>query len=202
MNTLAPINAVTVYASSSQALHDEYYAAADHLGKVLAAADISVVYGGCAIGLMGALASAALRAGGEVHGIIPEFLADIETGNLGLTSLEVVDDMRERKHRLLNRGQAVIALPGGSGTFEELFEAITLKRLGQYLGAIVLVNTRGYFNHCMELLDQSIRENFMDQRHSEMWAVVDRREDAVEALENAPVWSADAKQFAAVAACK
>lgn len=202
MNNLAPINAVTVYASSSRALHDEYYAAADRLGKVLAAAGKSVVYGGCAIGLMGALASSALRAGAEVHGIIPKFLADIESGNLGLTSLDVVDDMRERKHRLLNRGQAVIALPGGSGTFEELFEAITLKRLGQYLGAIVLVNTRGYFNHCVELLDQSIRENFMDQRHSKMWAVVDHPEDAVEALENAAVWSTDAKQFAAVAACK
>lgn len=196
------IDSVTVYASSSRALHDEYYEAADQLGKVLAAAGKNIVYGGGGIGLMGALAASALEAGAEVHGIIPGFLTDVEAGKTGLTSLDVVADMRERKHRLLSRGQAVIALPGGCGTFEELFEALTLKRLGQYLGAIVLVNTRGYFNHCLELLNQCIRENFMDHRHSEMWTVVDHPDETIVALDNAISWSSDAKHFAAVAACR
>ena len=202
MKTANPINSVTVYASSSRALHNDYYDAANRLGKALAGAGKNIVYGGGDIGLMGALASSALAAGTEVHGIIPGFLAEIEAGKIGLTSLDIVNDMRERKHRLLNRGQAVVALPGGSGTLEELFEAITLKRLGQYLGAIVLVNTLGYFKHCVELLNQSIRENFMDERHSAMWAVVDHPEDAVEAMENAADWHADAREFAAVAVCK
>lgn len=198
MSSNAPINSVTVYASSSRALHSKYYDAADRLGRVLAGAGKKIVYGGGSIGLMGAQATAALKANTEVHGIIPEFLADVEAGMGGLTSLEIVKDMRERKHRLLVRGQAVIALPGGSGTFEELFETITLKRLGQYLGAIVLNNTRGYFNHCMELLNQCIQENFMDQRHGDKWVVVNHPEAVVEAIENAIVWSADARQFAAV----
>lgn len=180
-------------------MHDEYYDAADRLGKVLAGAGKNIIYGGGSIGLMGALASSALQAGTEVHGIIPGFLANVEAGKNGLTSLEVVDNMRERKHRLLSRGQAVIALPGGSGTFEELFEAITLKRLGQYLGAIVLINTRGYYSHCLELLNRSIEENFMDERHGDMWSVVDHPEEAIEALHNATAWSADARHFAAVA---
>jgi len=202
MEPTSSVSSVTVYASSSRALHDEYYDAAERLGRVLASAGKNIIYGGGSIGLMGALASSALKAGTEVHGVIPGFLANVEAGKTGLTSLEVVDDMRQRKHRLLSRGQAVIALPGGSGTFEELFEAITLKRLGQYLGAILLINTRGYFTHCMELLDRSIQENFMDERHGDMWSVVDHPEDAIEALENATAWSVDARHFAAVAACK
>ena len=194
-----PINSVTVYASSSRALHDDYYDAAERLGKTLAAADKKIVYGGGSIGLMGALASAALAAGTEVHGVIPDFLAKTEAGKIGLTSLDIVDSMRERKYRLLNRGEAVIALPGGCGTFEELFEALTMKRLGRYLGAIVMINTKGYFDHCLGLLNQSIEEKFMDKRHRQMWSVVDRPEDVINALESAETWGSDAMHFAAVA---
>src|SRR3546814_7838386 len=89
---------------------------------------------------MGAVANGALEAGGEVIGILPRFMADLEWGHSGLTRLELVEDMRERKHRLLAGSDAVVALPGGCGTLEELFEAITLKRLGLYFKPIVLLN--------------------------------------------------------------
>jgi hypothetical protein len=109
----------------------------------------------------------------------------------------VVDDMRMRKHEMLSRSRAVVALPGGSGTLEELFEAITLKRLGIYLHPIVLVNTRGFFEPLLALLESAVRERFMDARHLAMWQVVDEPERVPEALASAPAWSAEARRFAA-----
>src|SRR3569833_1005510 len=115
------------------------------MGMLLARDKCSVVYGGGAVGLMGALANGALAAGGDVIGIIPRFMTEIEWQHPGLASLEIVEDMRERKHRLLTGSDAVAALPGGCGTLEELFEALTLKRLGRYFNPIVLVNTNDFY---------------------------------------------------------
>jgi uncharacterized protein (TIGR00730 family) len=156
----------------------------------------TVVYGGSRIGSMGALADGALAAGGQVVGVMPQFLKDLEVSHSGLTELHVVEDMRARKHLMLSRSGAVVALPGGSGTFEELLEAITLKRLGIFLGPIVIVNTRGFFAPLLSLFSAAVRERFMDQRHLSMWQVVDAPEQVLEALRSAPQWSAAARQFA------
>ena len=115
-----------------------------------------------------------------------------------MTELELVEDMRVRKHMMLARSQAAIALPGGCGTLEELLEAITLKRLGLYLNPIVLVNTRGFFDPLFELLARAIEERFMDERHARMWEVVAQPEEVPEALNRAPIWDADARSFAAL----
>jgi hypothetical protein len=147
---------------------------------------------------MGALADGALGAGGRVIGILPRFMADLEWGHKGLTDLQLVEDLRTRKHVMLTLSQAAIALPGGSGTLEELLEAITLKRLGLYLNPILLVNTRGFFNPLLELLRGAVEERFMDPRHLMMWQVVDTPEQVPAALVSAPGWSADARSFAAV----
>jgi uncharacterized protein (TIGR00730 family) len=147
---------------------------------------------------MGALADGALSKGGRVIGILPRFMADLEWGHAGLTELELVEDMRIRKHLMLTRSQAAIALPGGSGTLEELLEAITLKRLGLYLNPILLVNTRGFFNRLLDALDHAIEEHFMDERHAQMWEVVSQPEEVPEALRRAPAWGADARSFAAL----
>src|SRR5882724_6903373 len=106
--------------------------------------------------------------------------------------------MRARKHAMLTRSQAAIALPGGCGTLEELLEAITLKRLGLYLNPIVMVNTRGYFDPLLHLLSRAIEERFMDERHARMWEVVAQPEDVPEALNRAAMWDADARSFAAL----
>jgi len=147
---------------------------------------------------MGALADGALSRGGRVLGILPRFMADLEWGHAGLTELELVEDLRIRKHLMLTRSQAAIALPGGSGTLEELLEAITLKRLGLYLNPILLVNTRGFFNPLLEVLEHAIAEHFMDERHAQMWEVVAQPEEVPEALRRAPAWGADARAFAAL----
>jgi uncharacterized protein (TIGR00730 family) len=193
-----PLRAVCVYCASSQRAHPEYREAAFRLGEVLAKQGLAIVYGGGARGSMGALANGALSKGGRVVGILPRFMADLEWGHAGLTELELVEDMRTRKHLMLTRSHAVVALPGGSGTLEELFEALTLKRLGLYLNPILLVNTRGFFNPLLDLLDHAIEENFMDERHEQMWEVVAQPEEVPEALNRAPTWGEDAREFAAL----
>jgi len=190
--------AVCVYCASSRIAHPDYRAAARRLGEVLAGQGIGIVYGGGAVGSMGALADGALSAGGRVIGILPRFMADLEWGHRGLSDLQLVEDLRTRKHMMLTLSQAAIALPGGSGTLEELLEAITLKRLGLYLNPIVLVNTRGFFTPLLEVLARAVEERFMDPRHLMMWQVVDTPEEVPAALIAAPGWSADARSFAAV----
>jgi len=195
----ARVKRVTVYASSSNALASSYYEAAARLGTVLGQAGVDIVYGGGGAGLMGAMANNALKAGAHVHGVIPGFLNTVEHGHQSLSKLEVVGDMRERKHLMLLNSDAVISLPGGSGTFEEVFEALTLKRLGDFPGPIVLVNTNGYFDRMVGFLEYSVSERFMSELHLEMWSVVDQPEDVFAAMSAAKEWGPDARKFAAVA---
>src|SRR5262249_42111187 len=187
--------AVCVYCASSRTAHPEYREVAFRLGAVLAEKSYCLIYGGGARGSMGALADGALSKGGRVVGILPRFMAELEWGHQRLTELELVEDMRIRKHEMLSRSQAAVALPGGSGTMEELLEAITLKRLGLYLNPIVLVNTRGFFDPLLQLLARAIDEHFMDARHALMWEVVAQPEEVPEALERSPSWDEDARKF-------
>jgi uncharacterized protein (TIGR00730 family) len=187
-----------VYCASSRVSHPDYRTSAYRLGEVLAGAGVGIVYGGGAVGSMGALADGALAKGGRVVGILPRFMADLEWGHRGLTDLQLVEDLRTRKHMMLAASQAAIALPGGSGTLEELLEAITLKRLGLYLNPIVLVNTRAFFDPLLQVLARAVEERFMDQRHLAMWQVVGAPEEVPGALATAPGWSAEARSFAAI----
>lgn len=190
--------AVCVYCASSRTSHPKYREAAHRLGATLAEHGFGVVYGGGRAGSMGALADGALSKGGRVVGVLPRFMAELEWGHQGLTELELVEDMRTRKHLMLARSHAAVALPGGSGTLEELLEAISLKRLGLYLNPIVLVNTRAFFDPLIALLARAIEERFMDERHSSMWQVVSEPEQVPQALATAPAWTAAARSFAAV----
>jgi uncharacterized protein (TIGR00730 family) len=187
---------VCVYCASSPTADPEYREVAFALGGALARAQATLVYGGGSLGSMGAVANGALSEGGEVIGILPRFMSDLEWGHPGLTRLELVEDMRERKHRLLTGSDAVVALPGGCGTLEELFEAITLKRLGLYFGPIILVNTRGFYDDVVRLLDRSINERFMNPEHRAMWTLVDRAEDVLPAIAATPRWREDARELA------
>lgn len=189
---------VAVYAASSRALAPPYLEAARRVGEVLARGGVSVIYGGGGTGLMGAMADGALAAGGEVHGVVPRFLMQLESSHAGLTRMDVVEDMRQRKHLMLEGADAVVTLPGGCGTYEEVFEAMTMKRLGQWTGPIVLVNTLGFYDRFIDFLGHSVRERFMDREHAHMWTVVREPEEVWEALETAPEWSRNALEFANV----
>jgi uncharacterized protein (TIGR00730 family) len=192
------IQRVSVFCASSQQSDQVYLETAYHLGAMLARESITVVYGGGAVGSMGELANGALSEGGKVIGIIPSFMFDLEWDHQKISELKIVKDMHERKKLVIEGSDAIIALPGGCGTFEELFEALTLKRLGFYLNPIILVNVNGFYHPLIELLEKSIAEKFMDLRHRDMWSVVDRPEEVLDAIKNAPEWSSEARNFASI----
>jgi uncharacterized protein (TIGR00730 family) len=125
-------------------------------------------------------------------------MTEVEWQHKDLEEIHVVSDMHERKKRLLEGTDAVIALPGGSGTFEELLEAISMKRLGLYTKPIVIMNINNYYNPLIEMLEKSIKENFMSEAHRKMWTVVSDPDSIMDAIESSPEWSADAISFAAV----
>lgn len=192
------IQRICVFCASSRQVDSIYLKAAYRLGAILARESITVVYGGGAVGLMGELANGAMAEGGKVIGIIPEFMYDLKWGYDGITELKIVKDMSERKKLVMDGSDAIVALPGGCGTFEELFEALTMKRLGFYLNPIILVNVNGFYDSLIVLLERSIAEKFMDTRHREMWSVVDRPEEVLEAINNAPQWQSTARYFASL----
>ena len=196
MALTTPGQSVCVYCASSQACDALYHEVARRLGSLLAKAGWTVVYGGGRLGSMGALAEGALAAGGRVVGIIPRFMQDLEWGHEELSELHVVEDMRTRKHEMLTRASAVIALAGGTGTLEELLEAITLKRLGLFLGPIVIVNTKGYYDPLLAQLAAAIEGRFMDNRHGSLWSVVTEPEAVLHAIEMAPEWDPANRDFA------
>ena len=192
------IESVCVYCASSNRSAAIYLDAAARLGRILAENGITIVYGGSSLGSMGRLAAAALEAGGKVIGILPRFMDDLEWGHRALSELRIVENMHERKRVMLELSGAAIALPGGCGTLEELFEAITWKRLGLYFGPVVVVNVGGFFDPCIELLNRCVDERFMDEKHRAMWSVASDPESVMDTLRRAGEWRKDARDFAAL----
>ena len=189
---------VTIFASSSAALRTAYYNAARRTGEILASAGKSIIYGAGGGGLMGSVADGALSKDGKVYGVVPGFLQDLELTHRGLTDLKIVDDMRMRKHLMLEGSDAVVTLPGGSGTYEELFEALTMKRLGQWVGPVIVVNTDGFYDGLLKFMRHSVDERFMGRNHLNMWTVVDEPEQIIDAIVSSHAWDQDALQFANV----
>ena len=183
----APKN-VCVYCASSQQADAAFYEAARELGRILATQRVAVTYGGGAVGLMGTLADSALEHGGEVVGVLPEFMDELEWGHGRLTQLELVPDMHVRKRRMLELADALVALPGGCGTLEELLEAITWKRLGLHGKPIVIVDTNGFYQPLLAMLQRTIDERFMRPEHGAMWTTVERADEVLPAIHDAPDW--------------
>jgi len=191
---------ICVYCASSEQVAEQYLDAAHELGRILAGAGVTVVYGGGRLGLMGRLAEGSLAAEGKIIGVIPRFMQQLEWGHGGLTELHLVEDMRERKHRMLLDSDAVIALPGGCGTLEELLEAITLKRLGLYFNPIIIVNVAGFFDPLIAMLERCVCEGFMGPEHSRMWQLVASPGEVIAAIKSSRPWPENARDFAVVRA--
>ncbi len=192
------IQTVTIYAASSQKVPEKYLLAAAETARVLASQQIRVIYGGGSLGLMGRLADTMLALGGQITGIIPRFMIEAEWAHPGLDELKVVETMHERKQAFLEGTDAVIALPGGTGTLEELLETLTLKRLGLFTRPVLIMNTDGFYDPLFSLLDQMIEERFLRPEHRNMWTVVENPAGLMEGLRSAPAWDSSAIGFAAV----
>jgi uncharacterized protein (TIGR00730 family) len=159
------IRRVCVFCGSSSGAHSDYAKAARDAGTLLAKESIGLVYGGARVGLMGEVADAALRAGGEVIGVIPEHLEARELAHTGLSDLRVVKSMHERKAVMADLADAFVALPGGLGTLEEFFEVATWSQLGIHAKPTGLLNVRGYYDLLVRFLDHAVEQRFVSPEH-------------------------------------
>ena len=192
------IHSVCVYSASSTKINPVYFKAAEELGSLLAEHHIRLINGAGSIGLMCAVADAVLKNGGEVTGVIPRFMVEQKWHHTGLTELIEVESMHERKQKMANLSDGIVALPGGCGTLEELLEIITWKQLGLYLNPIVILNVNGFFDPLLEMLGKAIDENFMRQQHGDIWKVAQTPEEALRLLYETPVWDISIRKFAAI----
>jgi uncharacterized protein (TIGR00730 family) len=176
---------ITVYCASSSNIAQKYFDHADQLSDIFVRQNIEMVYGGGSVGLMGRLADRILRHKGKVTGIIPDFMKQLEWAHPEVENMIIVKDMHERKQLFLVDIDAVIALPGGCGTFEELLEVITWKRLGIFNKPIIILNTDGYYDPLAQMLNRSVDEGFMKKEHAVMWTFVNDPEDIISAITEA-----------------
>lgn len=179
---MADISSVCVFCGSSNNVAPNYFDCAAEFGRLCADANITVVFGGGRVGLMGALADAAMDAGGKVIGVIPDFLDEVEIAHRGTTEVIITKDMHERKAKMAARADAFVVLPGSIGTLEETFEVMTWKQLGRFDKPIILANIGGYWQPIIDLLDHMTQESFLSPKHRKLVSVVERIDAILPAL--------------------
>ena len=189
---------ICVYCASSAKIDEIYFEATERLAKILVNSKVQVIYGGGGHGLMGKLADTVLAQSGQIKGIMPQFMNEVEWAHKKVTDFEFTNTMHERKAKFLENIDALIALPGGPGTLEELLEAITLKRLGQFTKPIIILNTNGYYDPLIQMLERCVEEKFLRPIHAEMWTFVNQPEEVMSAINQSMEWDENAISFAAV----
>jgi len=189
---------ICVFASSSSRIDNEYAIAAANLGMLLARAKIEVVYGGGGIGLMCKLADAVLENGGRITGVIPSFMKDEGWDHRGVSEMIITSDMGERKKQMFTLADAVVALPGGVGTLEELTEAMTLKQLGLYQGPIIILNTMNFYKSFIEFLEHMVSGHFLRYEHKGMWEIAGTVEEVIALLGKKEDWHNDPRSIARI----
>lgn len=195
---MTKIRRIAVYCASSTKIDQAYFDAASLLGRLLAEHDIALVNGAGNMGLMKACADGCMEAGGEAIGIIPTFMIKEGWCHKTMTQLIETEDMHVRQEKMAEMSDAAIVLPGGCGTFAELTELITWKQLGLYLKPIVLLNTNGYYNPLLQVLQQAIEQNFMRPEHANIWLVASTPEEALQMVLETPEWDTSIRRFAAI----
>jgi len=172
--------------------------AAERLGVLLAEQHIRLVYGDGGIGLMAAVARGALKQGGEVVGVIPQFMVDQGWNNPRSTRTVITRTMHERKAKICEMADAMVALPGGIGTFEELLECLTWKQLGLHSKPVVILNTDGYYDRLLNCLDYMVEEQMMRPIHREMFTVVSQPEEVIPTILSMPEWDPQTRRLASI----
>ena len=189
---------IIVYCASSSKLKPEYYETARELGRLIARRGHTLVNGAGKMGLMGASTDGCLEEGGKAIGVIPQFMIDEGWAHRGMTELVVTKDMSERKTTLMKMADAIVVLPGGFGTLDELFEAATLKQLGIFLKPLVVLNANGFYDHLLEHIDHAMDEWMLLPAHKEAISVAKTPEEALDQCENTEDWSAEIRKIAKI----
>lgn len=189
---------ICVYAASSSQVNETYIAAATQLGLLLAKENLSVVYGGGSIGLMGALADAVLAEKGNLIGVIPEFMMKLEWGNPFVSEMIVTENLAQRKAILMRDADAIIVLPGGTGTLEELSEALSLKKLGQIDCPIILLNTIGFFDPLILFFERMVSDKFIRPEHLNLYSVVEHPQHIMMAINQTESWAENGHRLASM----
>jgi uncharacterized protein (TIGR00730 family) len=187
---------VTVFCASSNKITEKFYTATEELGKILARNKIDIFYGGGKEGLMGRLADTVIQENGRIVGVLPEFMRLFNWYHTNTSELIWVKDMSMRKQVMIENTDAIIALPGGYGTLDELLEVITLKQLGQFTKPIIILNTDGYFDPLLQMFKRMKEENFMREMHLEIWRAVNEPDEVIPAINNFPEWDSSRASMA------
>ncbi|MDD7304426.1 MAG: TIGR00730 family Rossman fold protein [Bacteroidaceae bacterium] len=195
---MSKVKNVAVYCASSTQLHPEYVSDARRVGQLLAEAGVALVNGAGNMGLMQATTDGCLDAGGRAIGVIPSFMIQEGWAYGRMTELVETKDMSDRKNKIAELSDAAIALPGGCGTMDELFELITNKQLGLYLKPIVILNTLGYYDGLLQWLERAEHDHFIRDIHRRLWCVAQTPEEAVQLALSTPLWDPNIRRFAKI----
>ncbi len=189
---------ICVFAASSPGIAEVFLEHGEAMARIMAEKNIEMVYGAGSKGIMGRMADTLLSAGGRVTGIIPGFMLPMGWAHDHLTQMIVVENMARRKQLMIENVDAVIAMPGGIGTLEELTEVLTLKQLGQFTAPVVILNTEKYYDTLTELFAQMTEKHFMRDMHRRLWVMVNKPEEVIDAILSSPAWDSSALKHAAV----
>lgn len=173
-----------IYCASSLHIDKKYFDAAEEITRILVNASYTIIYGGGSHGLMGTVADTTLAMGGNIIGVIPGFMKEVEWDHPGVKQMITTVDMAERKQRFLMDTDVIIALPGGCGTLEELTEAISLKKLSQINMPIVIFNQEGFYDHLIKLFEQFVDQRFMGENHKDLFVVINEAHELQSVLQN------------------
>jgi uncharacterized protein (TIGR00730 family) len=191
---------ICVFAASSPGISSVYLDAGKEMAEILVKRGITMNYGAGSVGIMGVMADRMLELKGEVHGVIPHFMKEMGWAHPGLKSMSVVETMHERKSEMMQHVDAIIAMPGGVGTVEELLEAITLKQLGQFLKPIIILNTNNFYDPLLRHFKDMVDQQFMRPLHGTIWQVASVPTEVIPLIENEPDWDPKVIKYAAVEA--
>jgi uncharacterized protein (TIGR00730 family) len=189
---------VCIFASSSSRINSEYSDAASELGILLSRAGTEVVFGGGGIGLMGKLADTIIENNGIITGVIPSFMKDQGWDHSEVNEMIITSDMAERKKQMFAMADAIIALPGGVGTLEELTEAITLKQLGLFRGPVIILNTLNFYKSLIDFFEHMVSENFLRYEHKGIWEIANTPVEVMTLLAKNDTWMSDPVKIAKI----
>ena len=178
------MQSIVVYCGSSPGTKPVFKEVAIELGQKMAARSIRLIYGGGGFGLMGNVADTVLKNGGEVTGVIPNFLAELEVAHKTLTEMHFVETMHERKYKMVTLARGVVTLPGGYGTFDELFEILAWRQLKLYDGPIAIINVNGYYDLMLQQLDRCVEDGFLKPENRALLIVAKSVDEALDAVED------------------